>query len=349
MEVGLFLHFNQRPDTSQAQAFEDCFAEAELAEEVGLDSLWLGEVHFAPDVSVLAAPVTIASAIAARTKRIRIGTSVLVLPLGNPLRLAEEVATIDHISQGRFDLGIGRSGTPRPYNGYNIPYTESLGRYRESLEVILKAWTQERFSYDGEFYSYHDVCVVPKPYQKPHPPIHVAATSPDTFIKMGRMGFAISIALLAVPVAMKERIESYRRAWNEAGHGGEPGISTRLSVYVAETAQKAYSEPEASTMAFYQRIASQITQPPPGLPEEVRRERVARGERLRTITYDELLETGDAINGTPEAVVDRLQEIKEEFGLTRIEAEFGLGGRIPHERILNSIRLFADKVMPKLK
>ena len=349
MDVGLFLHFNQRPGTSQAQAFEGCFAEAELAEEVGLDSLWLAEVHFAPDVSVLAAPVTIASAIAARTKRIRIGTSVLVLPLGNPLRIAEEVATLDHISQGRFNFGVGRSGMPKHYDGYNIPYTESLGRFRESLEVILKAWTQERFSYDGEFYSYHDVCVVPKPYQKPHPPIHVAASSPDTFIKMGRMGFAISIALLAVPVAMKERVESYRRAWNESGHGGEPEVSTRVPVYVAETAQKAYSEPKASTMDFYQQIASQIIHPPPGLPEEVRRERVARGQALKNMTYDQLLQSGDAINGTPEAVVDRLQEIKEEFGLTRIEAEIDLGGRIPHERILNSIRLFGEKVMPKLK
>ena len=349
MDVGLFLHFNQRPGISQDQAFEEAFTEAQVAEEAGLDSVWLAEVHFDPGFSVLAAPLIVAGAIAARTKRIRIGTSVTLLPLANPLRMAEEVATIDHISQGRFEFGVGRSGTPRHYIGYNIPYTESRARFQESLEVILKAWTQEHFSHQGEFYNYQDVCVVPKPYQKPHPPIHVASNSPDTFPRVGRMGFGVSISTMAVPVGVRERVESYRRAWKEAGHDGEGRVCVRVPVYVAETADKAYSEPEASTMAFYQRIASAIGELPPGLPEQVRQERLARGERLRNITYDELLENGDAIHGTPEAVVNRLEQVKEEYGVDRLEVELGLGGKMPPKLILDSLRLFGDKVMPKLK
>lgn len=181
MEFGLFMEFYQRPGYSQAQAFEESFARVRVAEEAGLDSIWLAEIHFAPDRSVLASPLTVASAIAAQTKRIRIGTAVEVLPLGNPIRMAEEAATVDHISKGRFEFGVGRSGLPRGYIGYNIPYSESRARFFESLEVIQKAWTMEHFSHKGQFYSYNDVCVVPKPYQSPHPPIRVAANSSDTF------------------------------------------------------------------------------------------------------------------------------------------------------------------------
>ena len=348
MNIGLFLAFNQRPGYNQTHAFEESFSKIQVAEEAGLDSVWLAETHFSPERSVLASPLTIASAIAARTKRIRIGTAVEVLPLGNPIRMAEEAATVDHISQGRLDFGVGRAGQPKGYIGYNIPYSESRVRFLESLEIILKAWTQERFSHEGQFYSYHDVCLVPKPYQTPHPPIRIAANSADTFPLVAQMGFSIFITAVGIPSALRERIQSYKKTWKETGHQGDGDVSLRVPVYVAETPCKAYSEPQESTMHFYRQSASLAAEPLPGLSEEPNRERAARGEKMKNITYDEVIQT-DFAYGTPEAVAERLQHHKEEFGLSGIVAEINLGSLMPHERVINSIRLLADKVMPKLK
>jgi len=170
MDFGLFTNFHIRKGMTQAEAFEESFSQVQAAEEMGVDSVWLAEHHFTPDRSVLASPLIIATAIAARTSRIRVGLAVQVLPLTNPLRIAEEAATVDHISQGRFDFGIGRSGLTKYYDGYNIPYSESRARFFEALDVIMKAWTQEEFSHQGEYYSYGQVKLVPKPYQEPHPP-----------------------------------------------------------------------------------------------------------------------------------------------------------------------------------
>ena len=125
MQFGSFMEFHRREGSTQADAFREAFDHIALAEELGLDAVWLAESHFNPARSVLSSPHAIASAIAARTKRLKVGTAVSVLPLGNPLRTAEEAATIDHISEGRFEFGVGRSGLPGSYEGYNIPYAES--------------------------------------------------------------------------------------------------------------------------------------------------------------------------------------------------------------------------------
>ena len=195
MQFGSFMEFHRREGGTQAEAFREAFAHVALAEDLGLDAVWLAESHFNPARSVLSSPHAIASAIAARTRRLRVGTAVSVLPLGNPLRTAEEAATIDHISEGRFDFGVGRSGLPGSYEGYNIPYAESRERFYEYLDIIMTAWREERFSYDGDFFSYNDVCLVPKPYQTPHPPIRIAANTSDTFPVLGEMGFPVFVGV----------------------------------------------------------------------------------------------------------------------------------------------------------
>jgi alkanesulfonate monooxygenase SsuD/methylene tetrahydromethanopterin reductase-like flavin-dependent oxidoreductase (luciferase family) len=110
----------------------------------------------------------VASAIASRTRRLRIGTAVQVLPLNHPLRIAEEVATVDHISEGRFEFGIGRSGVVRTYDIYGVPYAESQARFREALELIRRGWAGQPFSYEGEFYRVQNAIITPRPYQVPH-------------------------------------------------------------------------------------------------------------------------------------------------------------------------------------
>ena len=142
MDFPLFLEFSRRGEMTQRDAFEESFNLVDKAEELGVDSVWLAEYHFNIDRSVLSAPITVASAIAARTERMRIGLAVHILPLGNPIRIAEEVATLDHISHGRVEFGIGRGTFPNVHEGYNVPFHESRGRFDEFLEIIISAWTQ---------------------------------------------------------------------------------------------------------------------------------------------------------------------------------------------------------------
>src|ERR1043165_7642738 len=181
MEFGMFHEFQRVPGQTEEEAFTESFEQVDAAEKYGLDVMWLAELHCAPERSVLASPLMIATAIAARTKRMKLGTAVQVLPLCHPLQLAEETATVDQISHGRLIFGVGRSGFPRVYQAYGVSYAESRERFQETLEILKKAFTQDRFSHDGRWYSFKDVSLMPKPYQKPYPELRVAATSADTF------------------------------------------------------------------------------------------------------------------------------------------------------------------------
>src|ERR1700685_399499 len=152
MEFGIFHEFLTTQAGSQAEAVRNSSAQIEAAEEWGLDVVWLAEIHMNPTRPLLTAPLTVAAAIAARTRRIKIGTAVQILPLGHPLRLAEETATIDQISGGRLIFGVGRSAFPRAYQAYGISYEESTERFSESLDIIKKAWTEPVFSHRGRYY-----------------------------------------------------------------------------------------------------------------------------------------------------------------------------------------------------
>lgn len=133
------MEFEARQGRTQAESFREGFDLVAAADAWGLDGVWLGEMHFNPARSVLGAPIVVASAIATWTKGLRVGMAVQVLPLHNPLRIAEEAATVDHSSEGRCDFGIGCSGAPRSYDIYGIPYAESQARFREALDIILEA------------------------------------------------------------------------------------------------------------------------------------------------------------------------------------------------------------------
>ena len=164
MDIGMFMEFASRAGATEHEAFRSGFDQVTAAEAWGLDGVWLAELHFSHARSVLSEPMVVASAIAARTTRLRIGIAVQVLPLKHPLRIAEEAATLDQISEGRLDFGIGRSGAPRSYDIYEVPYGQSQARFSEALDVILEAWKGDAFSHRGEFYRFDDVTISPRPY-----------------------------------------------------------------------------------------------------------------------------------------------------------------------------------------
>src|SRR6185295_4533907 len=228
MEFGMFHEFQALPGETAQQSFANSLAQVDAAEEWGLDAMWLAELHFAPERSVLSSPMMIAATIAQRTERMKIGTAVQVLPLCHPLRLAEEVATVDQISQGRLIFGVGRSGFPRTYEAYGVPYGESRDRFAETLEILKRAWTEPQFSYKGKYYSFDNVAVTPKPYQKPWPETRVAANSADTFPAIAKAGHAVFVAVrLGTLEELEPNITAYRKAWKEAGHPGEGKVFLR--------------------------------------------------------------------------------------------------------------------------
>jgi alkanesulfonate monooxygenase SsuD/methylene tetrahydromethanopterin reductase-like flavin-dependent oxidoreductase (luciferase family) len=347
MEFGMFHEFDARPGQNAAAAFDDAFELVDAAESWGLDAMWLAEIHGSPERSVLSAPLTVASAIAARTRRIKIGTAVQVLPLGHPLRLAEEAATVDQISRGRLIFGVGRSGFARTYAAYGVPYAESRQRFAETLEVVTTAWTHDTFSYDGHYFHFEKVCVVPKPFQRPHPPIRVAATSPDTFPALGAQGYPIFAAVrFGTFSELGPNITSYRAAYARAGHTGRGEVFLRVPVYLAPSGADARAEPEASIMAFYRGFAEQLLASAAEAGARDVEQRAERALRLQQLTYDDVLRE-KVVVGTPEQVADRLHVLSDELGLDGVLAELNCGTAIPRDLVTRSLRLLCERVMPE--
>src|SRR5919202_5580259 len=337
MDVGLFVEFPCRDGMSEQEAFAECFTLIDEAEARGVDSVWLAEYHFAP-ISVLSSPITIASAIAARTKRIRIGLAVVLLPLAHPIHIAEDIATLDHISKGRVEFGVGRGTFPDTHDGSNSPFAESRERFDEYLEVILKAWTTERFSFTGKYYQCEDLYVRPKPVQTPHPPIRIGITSEVTFPHVGRLGYPIIINPSRV-FALSELspyIKQYREAWHEAGHAGTPQVGLRVPLYVAETAERAYAEPKESALASIHGLADRVARsaPRPGTTGDWN----AQAEPIRSMTYEDWLRD-KVVYGTPDVVVARLQQLREELHLTQLMYEVNYGRQLPYELQLKNLRM----------
>jgi len=347
MEFGLFTEFQCPAGMTEAAAFEESMNQMVAAEDIGFDALWLGELHFQKDRSVLSSPLVVGAAIAMRTKRVKLVTAVQVLPLSHPIRLAEDVATLDHLSKGRLEFGIGRSGLPGHYQGFNIPYVESRDRFIETLDILKLAWTQERFSYDGKHFKFNDVCALPKPYQKPYPPIHMAASTKDTYELVGRMGVPMFVAPRTVPISsLKGLVPNYFEGWRAAGHAGMASVGVSVPLYVAETSKRAREDAEASTIQFFRMIAKGLSTAD-GASSQTTEAREGRAARLASITFEEAVED-QCLIGSPEEVADRLVAIREFIPYSSLACWMNPGGHIPHERVLNCMRLFAERVMPRI-
>ena len=347
MHFGIFMEFGSRPGVLEGESFREGFRLVDAAEDWGLDGVWLAELHFNPARSVLSAPLVVASSIAARTRRLRIGMAVHVLPLNNPLRIAEEAATLDQISEGRFEFGVGRSGFARSYDLYGIPYGESRDRFREALNIILEAWKGEPFSYDGEFYRFEGATVSPRPWQQPHPPLRIAATTAETFPRLGREGRPIFVGLRGMDLPeLRGCLKEYRQAWREAGHHGNGDVSLRIPVYAADSQDAALAEPQDSINAYFNRMGSLLRDSAarPGADTQ----RQSRADRLASMSYDEMLKTKVAF-GAGESLVDRFAELKEELNLDGLVAELNAGGLIPEAAVARSLRIITQQVMPAFK
>ena len=350
MDFGINTDFTIPHGGSHLSAFQDSMEEVDMAEEMGLDTVWLGEAHFRPNRSVLSAPIVVASSIATRTKRLRVGMAVQVLPMIHPLRIAEESATVDQISEGRFEFGVGRSGNVRAYDVMGIDYSESKERFQEALDIIQQAWSGETFSYEGKYNHITNATLSPLPFQKPHPKIRIAASSDDSFGRIGRLGYPIFLGLRTMDVEdLKTNLQEYREEWKKAGHPGDGGdINVRFPMYIAPSDEEAIEEPQGSIEAFFERQRELLDYSlgRPGTQDS--KVRQARYDWLANITYEDLLETR-VVFGSPERVKDRLVQFQEMLGITGITAELNPGGFLPKEAVQRSLKLLTQEVMPAFK
>ncbi len=350
MKFGMLHLFENPMDRTEKEVVDEQFDIMVRAEEFGFDSVWPAEHHFS-EYGYCASPAVSLAAVAARTKSIRLGTGVVVLPLNHPIRVAEDFAIVDLLSNGRVDLGVGRGYQPHEFQGYGVDQARSRDMFHESVEVIQKAWTEERFSYDGQFYQVNDVAVRPKPLQKPHPPIWMASLSPETFALCGRYGFN----LLCAPVFGFDvnrgaaQIDEWRQALRE--HDRDPAqhdIGALIMTYVADTTQEALDDFAEPVLWWYHTFGKYVAPPPEEGPVPTYEMYTATRQLVNSVTWEQIVQVGAVVCGSPDQVVERIGEITEKTGLGLYLAWIRIGG-LAHDKVLRSMDLMASKVMPQLR
>jgi len=325
--------------TSPAERHRAIVDEAVLAESLGFDSVWLGEHHFCD--YVLAAPPVVLAAIAARTSRIRLGTGVTLLANLDPVRVAEDYATVDAISNGRVELSVGRGILVDTDEVFGQKPDESRERFRENLELLQRLWSETDVTWSGRFRAPLDrVTVEPRPVQQPHPPIWVGGGSSPASVDLAvELGLPLMLpSVLAPPADFLPLVERYRARWAAAGHdpaGARVGGCNH--VHVAATSQQA-RESWRPYYRNYLRFVDRVW---------TRRELIHAKARVDR-SYERLLLAGVAVCGSPTEVVDRIAAARETLGLDLHLSMFDLGG-LPPPEVAKTLELFATQVLPQLR
>ena len=318
------------------------------SEALGFDSLWANEHHFDAYGGVIPSPPILLSALAQRTRHVRLGTSIIVLPLHNPVEIAEQLAMIDLMSNGRVEFGVGRGFVAYDYDRLGVNQADSQDRLREELDIILKAWSGKPVNHRGKFYTYENMPVWPRPEQRPHPPIWVACSQTGTsFEWAGTMGYSIlTVAYRSVELLIKNN-KIYRDAWLKAGRGARDyRIACHYQVVLShdgrtakETARKALVRYTAATTHTLDRIRADVE-----YNQSAEHQKVAHD----LLDIDRMVEECRVIAGTPDEAVRLLERAQDLMGFTQCDCTFYFGG-IPYAEAQQSHRLFANEVMPRLK
>ena len=331
MRFGLFggASAPRVPDpASTAESFLD-FVETNVeAEALGYHSSFVTEHHFT-GIGQLSAPLTLMTFVAARTTRLRLGTAILVLPWHNPVLLAEQVATLDLLSRGRLDLGVGKGYRHNEFAGFAMPPEEAEPRFQEVLDVLVRALSSdERFSHRGRFFRFDDVAVEPPPHQRPHPPVWLAAGSEGSIRTCARRGFNLLLDQFASPQQIGERIALYRRELEATGHVFDPmRVAVARNVFVTQDAAET-DEATRRQARVHERLLS-----------------LSRGSESRPGSHilayaDTPARDAHVLIGPAEELVDKLAAL-EAVGVAYVLL-FGQGSRV-------NLRRFAERVMPRFR
>ncbi len=335
MQFGLFMEWANRERRPWREMFDEGVREAVAAEAAGFDFVLLAEHHFS-NYSEDPAPLMAAQAIARETSRIRIGTGVAVLPTWHPLRLAEEMAMVDQLSGGRFIAGVGRGFVPYEQERLGVDVAQGRAIFNESLEVLLKAWTEHDFTYEGKHVHVpKPVTVRPRPLQRPHPPLWLAGSSGESFDTAARYGMTPIVG--GGLEAVRRQVEAYRDAL--ALHGRDvAGMQV-----VAQCSTLVTDSDEAAEAAI----------------DPIRWQRAAAGALLAgSVTAGAVAPSEDAVpadqafraglfTGSPDKVTEQFRALGA-LGVTHVSAPMAVGG-MDHAAVLRSIRLMGAEVIPALR
>lgn len=320
MKFGI-LQFFSWPERRVAlpTVYQRALQRIEIMDRTGYDAVWLTEHHFS-GYSVCPSIPVLGTYAAARTKNLRIGAGVTLAAFYHPLRLAEEIALLDILSDGRVNWGAGRGFDATEFKAFAVPREESYSRFREVVDIVLQAWTNERLTYNGQFFSFDNIEVLPKPLQQPHPPMWTAASTRDAIEWAASSGYSILMDPHSTHAEIGEKWEFYRHQLESHSYS----IAGR-QIPIARLLAIAPTDAEAAEVA-----------------------RQGASWLLKTYVDPKLFNVGDpvqryldavVIHGTPERVVDELARLYEEIHL-----DYLIGAPLSHETFL----LLTDKVLPKL-
>jgi alkanesulfonate monooxygenase SsuD/methylene tetrahydromethanopterin reductase-like flavin-dependent oxidoreductase (luciferase family) len=322
---------------SHAELYRNTLEQVKLAEEFNFDSAWISEHHFLED-GYCPSPLITASAIASVTKRIKIGTGALILPLNNPVKVAEDAAVIDNISNGRFILGIALGYRKEEFEGFGISIKRRPSHMEEGIDIILKSWTESNFSYEGKRHKFNNLNVTPKPVQKPHIPIYIGAFEEPAIRRAGRLGHPLLIGPGRTTQMVRDTINIYNDAAERAGRdsSGTEHILLR-EAYIAEDRKRAKEEADKYIISMYKFYFSL------GVKMFV------RGKQLTGLDdplFDYIAEDRFII-GDPENCLKEIKRYRDELGISYITCRM-VFPQATHETISKCIKLFGKEVIPGL-
>jgi len=353
MRFGTFYFFQAPPAHRHTDIIHRELEQVEWSEALGFDEVWFTEHHFI-DYGLSVDPSTLAAAAASRTRRVRIGLAAAILPFHHPLRLAEQMALVDILSYGRLDVGVGRGNRPAEFTGYRVPQEESRERFDEVVEIMRRAWTEERFSYAGRFYQFHDVRVIPKPVQRPHPPLYQVCVTKDGIENTALRGWPMLNSVLFGPVdQLLANRDTYVNTLKKSGTSDAEiaallerwGVSRQI--YVADTDARALEETKAAELWYQESfrrfvIPERIEDAHPSLQPGFR----AMAERLAHVTWERLVAETLAF-GSPDTVAGHIETMRR-MGVGHVLCWMNFGG-LPQDKIRRSMELFAREVMPRFR
>ena len=351
MRFGIYAEMQCPDDKAHATLYDEIFRQIVHADAVGFDAYSIIEHHFFQNFGISANPLAVFTAAAQKTDRIRFRTALHTLPFHHPLRLAAEIAVADILTDGRLECGVGR-GHAWLFNPLNVPLEESRPRYDEALEILIRAWTEDRFSHHGTFWNFDDVAVVPKPIQKPYPRLFTGGTSDITYQTAGERGWGIFVPPLLPWEALEAPLDIYKDACAKAGH--EPDVLYLRPVYLGDNEAQIRVEVEQAVHNFLKFNASPIFSKPPLPPKD---ELNAKGygfyasgalESLTELSYDDIVEQEIGYIGTPQKVIDQIGRLQDKGGIGELTILTNFGG-IEHWKSIKTQELFAEHVMPAFR
>ena len=343
MHFQLFSHVPWPEKTEPKQMIDNIIDEFCLGEQLGFQGGWMAEHHFSR-YGLGSASLLVHSNIAARTSTFRLGTAVIIPPLHNPVKLAEDTATLDLLSNGRFDAGFGRGSAGYEYSGYNIDSEESQGRFQEAIRMVEGLWTTRDYSFQGKYYQIEHADLVPPPVQKPHPPIYIAATrtaATQEFVASTGHPSIIGVVLDTEDALTlcRNMIELSKKAGNVMTMDQIPFFRY---FHVAETEEQAKKNTRASLdwnldMIQWRRTFSRGSEVYQNMDD-------FRKTRTETPPSYEYLYENRAIIGTPDQCIAKIKRLEDQ-GVANFGCNFSFGG-MQQSKVTESMELFAKEVMP---